>query len=205
MLTNVRGIFQPFSPPLTTCGINRFFFFCWPDSPTLILVSCERREEEKERWECQRGGTRQLRVINHCHGGGRDERDERHERWSAADMAGISLQRWDESTYSAAFAFVADMRLWHHILPETERWRCWESVKQERPCKKKKKKGGEVNASRSDIWIELWITASRAAPRGSEYLMKSYVWWKCLESRGRGSLSDPMFTCTDTEITDQSC
>lgn len=70
--------------------------------------------------------------------------------------------------------------------------------------KKKKKKGGEVNASRSDIWIELWITASRAAPRGSEYLMKSYVWWKCLESRGRGSFSDPMFTCTDTEITDQS-
>lgn len=65
-------------------------------------------------------------------------------------MAGISLQRWDESTYSAAFAFVADMRLWHHILPETERWRCWESVKQERPCKKKKKKG------RGSECIVLW-------------------------------------------------
>ena len=146
-----------------------FFFFFWPDSPTLILLSCERREEEKERWECQRGGTQQLRVINHCHGGGRDERDERHERWSAADMAGISLQRWDESTYSAAFAFVADMRLWHHILPETERWRCSESVKQERPCKKEKKgRGSEcialwhmdcaLNYCQSSSSQRLWIS-----------------------------------------------
>lgn len=60
----VSGIFHLFFPPLRTCGINCIF---WPDSPALILLAA--RKGEEERWECQRGSTQQLRVINHCQGG----------------------------------------------------------------------------------------------------------------------------------------
>ncbi len=67
--------------------------------------SCERKEEEKK------DGS----VSEEAHGSWgslitvtteRETEDERHERWSAADMAGISPQRWDESTYSAALALL---------------------------------------------------------------------------------------------------
>lgn len=63
MLPRVRD-FPPFFPPLRTCGIDCIF---WQDSPALILLAV--RKGEEERWECQRGSTQQLRVINHCRGG----------------------------------------------------------------------------------------------------------------------------------------
>lgn len=60
-------------------------------------------------------------------------------------MAEISLQRWDESAYSVAFALLL---IWSCDITSCSRanTEALESAKQEHPGQK----GGEVNASRSD-------------------------------------------------------
>lgn len=124
-------ICSPISPFSHVASVV-FFFFFWLTSPTLILFLASSERRKKERWECQRGSTRQLRVINHCHGRERDggwkawEMEcSRHGRNLSPEMRWINL--------FSSLRFVVDTRLWHHILPKTEA--LWV---------------GEVNASRAD-------------------------------------------------------
>lgn len=143
--------------------------------------SCETVQRgEKERWECQRGSTRQLRVINHRH----DDEDERHERRSAADMAGTSLQRRDKSTDSANLRFVVDTTPRRHILREgREAW---------------SERGGEANASRADRQTHTGCVLSYRRSSGSqrppEYLMKTTE--LCIMKMFSGKVSSSNLTCT---------
>lgn len=74
--------------------------FLWPDSPTLILPVSAEKEKKKDGSVSKEAHSSWEPLITVMTG--RETQDERQERWSAADMAGISRQRWDESTYSAA-------------------------------------------------------------------------------------------------------
>lgn len=93
----------------------------------------------------------------------RETEDERRERWSAADMAGISRQRWDESTYSAATLCCWYEAVTSHPAQYRRALSQW--------SRRVSQNGEEVNALWSDrqtycISIVHWITASLAALRG---------------------------------------
>lgn len=105
---------------LTNISFFFFFFKFWEHVASIVFLAISShfnlKKGEEERWECQRGSTWQLRVINHRHG---SERDGRMKDVSATDMAGISLLRWDESKYSSAVTLLLSSR-WYHFLPSAE-------------------------------------------------------------------------------------
>lgn len=157
----ISGVFPSYfySPLCEHVALILYFllhFLAWL-SPALIALLVRRRGE-KERWECQRGSTRQLRVINHCHDGER--------RWMKDVRAG-ARQTWQESLSPemgwigpfSAPGFVVDTRLWHHILlSEAGSWT-------------------RHALTDKSIWIVHWITASPAAPRVPERLAETAELW----------------------------
>ena len=165
--------FSTFFPPLRTCGINRFFFsfFFWLDSPTLILLLVRQSERgEKERWECQRGSTQQLKVINHCHDG---------EKRKMKDMrAGAQQQRWQESLCRDEMNQPIqrpEFCCWYEAatsLPEG----LWVSKAATFWSKERRRECARLWPL-NKIWIVHWITASLAAPKGPRYLMKTTKLW----------------------------
>lgn len=128
---------------------------------------CECRKGEKERWECQQGSTQQLRVINHCHDRERETEDERQERWSAADIAGISRQRWDESTYPAAMLYCWYKAVTSHPARHQRALSQW--------CRRVSQNGEEVHALCShrqtymDYALKSCQSLSSQRPRISHY------------------------------------
>ncbi len=139
--------------------------------------------------ECREENKKDGNVSEEAHGSWgslitvmaeRETEDERHERWSASDMAGISLQRWDESTYSAASALLL---MWGCAItsssrPRTEGLRVGEA-------------GASWSEGRGSECITLWQTHMDCA---LNYCQSSSSQrpriphednWKCLDSTGK--------------------
>lgn len=186
-------------------GFSTFFSSCWQHVASIVFLagfshfnpsSCERKEEKKkdgsvsEEAHSSWGSLITVTVE-------RETEDERHERWSAADMAGISLQRWDESTYSAALTLllISGCDITSSSRPSTEGS---ESATQQRPGQK----GGEVNASRSDrqthmdCALNYCQSSSSQRPLNISRRQLSYESRKCTDSSGKVSSSNPTLTCS---------
>lgn len=161
MLSNVR-VFPPFFPTENM----------WHQSFLLARFSrfnpsCECRKEKKKDGsvseEAHSSWGSLITVVVE-----RETEDERPERWSAADMAGISRQRWDESTYSGyALLLIRGCDITSCSTPKGS-----ESVKQESQSKWRGSEGIVLRPTKN-VWIRHQNAARPAVPRGPEYLMKT--------------------------------
>lgn len=181
MLSSVR-VFPPFFPTENM----------WHQSFLLARFSrfnpsCECRKEKKKDGSVSKEahsswGSLITVVVE------RETEDERHERWSAADMAGISRQRWDESTYSG----YALLLIWGCDITSCSTPKGSESVKQESQSKWRGSEGivlwptnvriGHQNAAPGTQFPEALNTSWRQLNYGSG---------KCSDFSGKVSLSGP--------------